>query len=363
MFGGGTGCGTRSERGGVAACAARVRRALLGLALFGATPAQAQDEQGKLLIFAGKVADPATEPGIAAIKALGGASATSRSRSSTRPRTSPATSSPRLARSSSSTRPATCWTRAGGRRGGVHRGRQGLPRHRQRRPVRARRGFFNGLIGARPTPDSPADDDRADRRLRRPRPPVDARPRRCSWNRTDVWYRGRRARRARSTRVARYHAPNAPAGDGTDVGGTDHPISWCRDYSGGRSFYTGMGRTAASYAEADFRAHLLGAHRVDRRPLRGNCKATIDSNYSGTKIVAPARRHRPRHQRRVARPAVAANGWVIYIGRGDCRTDAERGALLGADAVRSHPRPRRPRTSASAAAASTSSTRRQQRHE
>ncbi len=26
---------------------------------------------------------------------------------------------------------------------------------------------------------------------------------------------------------------------------------------------------------------------------------------------------------------VAPNGWVLYIGRGDCRTDAERGALLG----------------------------------
>ena len=48
------------------------------------------------------------------------------------------------------------------------------------------------------------------------------------------------------------------------------------------------------------------------------------------------------------------NGWVLYIGRGDCRTDAERGALLGGRSLGAHPRPRRRRTSASAAAASTS---------
>ena len=36
---------------------------------------------------------------------------------------------------------------------------------------------------------------------------------------------------------------------GTGANGPFHPISWCRDYDGGRSFYTGMGRTEASYGE------------------------------------------------------------------------------------------------------------------
>ena len=36
---------------------------------------------------------------------------------------------------------------------------------------------------------------------------------------------------------------------------------------------------------------------------------------------------------------IAPNGWVIYIGRGDCRTDAERGALRRPAGARPHPRP------------------------
>ena len=28
--------------------------------------------------------------------------------------------------------------------------------------------------------------------------------------------------------------------------GSDHPITWCKDYQGGRSFYTGLGDTPAS---------------------------------------------------------------------------------------------------------------------
>ena len=40
--------------------------------------------------------------------------------------------------------------------------------------------------------------------------------------------------------------------------GADHPISWYHEFDGGRSWYTGMGHTDASYADDDFRAHLLG---------------------------------------------------------------------------------------------------------
>jgi cytochrome c len=42
----------------------------------------------------------------------------------------------------------------------------------------------------------------------------------------------------------------------------DHPISWCQRYDGGRSWYTGMGHTAASFTEADFLKHLLGGLEV-----------------------------------------------------------------------------------------------------
>jgi cytochrome c len=34
--------------------------------------------------------------------------------------------------------------------------------------------------------------------------------------------------------------------------GKDHPIMWCHDFDGGRSFYTGFGHTAESYSEPAF---------------------------------------------------------------------------------------------------------------
>ena len=42
----------------------------------------------------------------------------------------------------------------------------------------------------------------------------------------------------------------------------DHPISWCQRYDGGRSWYTGMGHTEASFTEANFLKHLLGGLEV-----------------------------------------------------------------------------------------------------
>ena len=40
--------------------------------------------------------------------------------------------------------------------------------------------------------------------------------------------------------------------DGIDGGtmGADHPVAWCKDYRGGRSFYTSLGNTAASFNDA-----------------------------------------------------------------------------------------------------------------
>ncbi len=40
--------------------------------------------------------------------------------------------------------------------------------------------------------------------------------------------------------------------------GSDHPIAWYQEFDGGRSFYTAMGHTNASYSDDTFVAHLLG---------------------------------------------------------------------------------------------------------
>ena len=147
------------------------------------------------------------------------------------------------------------------------------------------------------------------------------------WTRSDVWYKWNSDITGKLHVVARYRAPNAPAGDATEgQGDNDTPISWCRDYSGGRSFYTGMGRTAAAFDEADFKTHLTGALRWSAGVIRGDCKATIYANYKGTKIMsAGAEATGLKTSGESHGIATANNGWMLYIGRGDCRTDAERG--------------------------------------
>jgi type 1 glutamine amidotransferase len=49
--------------------------------------------------------------------------------------------------------------------------------------------------------------------------------------------------------------------------GADHPVAWCHERLGGRSFYTALGHTVEAYAEPAFREHLSQALRwVLRRP-------------------------------------------------------------------------------------------------
>jgi len=43
--------------------------------------------------------------------------------------------------------------------------------------------------------------------------------------------------------------------------GPDHPLAWCHENCGGRSFYTSLGHAEAAYADPHFRAHLAGALR------------------------------------------------------------------------------------------------------
>ena len=41
-----------------------------------------------------------------------------------------------------------------------------------------------------------------------------------------------------------------------DAMGADHPISWCDTWDGGRTFYTGLGHTDASFTEPNFLTHV-----------------------------------------------------------------------------------------------------------
>ncbi len=50
---------------------------------------------------------------------------------------------------------------------------------------------------------------------------------------------------------------------------TAQPIAWCREFDGGRSFYTGLGHSIAEYSDSLFLQHLLGGiqYAFDHPPL------------------------------------------------------------------------------------------------
>jgi type 1 glutamine amidotransferase len=77
------------------------------------------------------------------------------------------------------------------------------------------------------------------------------------WRRVDEWYAFRSnpggGVRVLATLDERTYDPGAAAMR------ADHPIAWCHRYAGGRSVYTAMGHTSASYREPAFASHLLGA--------------------------------------------------------------------------------------------------------
>lgn len=79
----------------------------------------------------------------------------------------------------------------------------------------------------------------------------------ASWTRTDEWYDYRSNPRALVNVLLSLDESSYSGG----AMGDDHPSAWYHEYDGGRSWYTGGGHTEASYAEPDFRAHLLGGLR------------------------------------------------------------------------------------------------------
>ncbi len=117
------------------------------------------------------------------------------------------------------------------------------------------------------------------------------------WDRTDNWYNFstnvRGVSHVLDTVVEDPFGPQ-PQGQTLDgiAGGTmgaDHPISWCKDYQGGRSFYMGLGNTVDSY-DAGLRSHLKGAiswAAGASDPVYSDCGATVLKNYQQVKVSAP----------------------------------------------------------------------------
>jgi len=106
------------------------------------------------------------------------------------------------------------------------------------------------------------------------------------WTRTDRWYNFAASVRGTSHVLATVDEKTYSGG----TNGFDHPITWCKDHKGGRSFYTAAGNTAASFGEPAFRRHVAGAIAWTAGvadPVYSDCGATVLANYQQTKVSAP----------------------------------------------------------------------------
>ncbi len=78
----------------------------------------------------------------------------------------------------------------------------------------------------------------------------------ATWARPDEWYNYKTINAANQVLIK--------IDESTYEGGTNgdnHPMSWYKEYEGGRAFYTGLGHTVESYAEPLFLSHLAGGIR------------------------------------------------------------------------------------------------------
>ncbi|AIJ11675.1 glycosyl hydrolase [Streptomyces lividans] len=111
-----------------------------------------------------------------------------------------------------------------------------------------------------------------------------------TWQRTDEWYNYRANPRSTAHVLASLDESSYSGGN---MNG-DHPIAWCKDYEGGRAFYTGGGHTDESYTDPAFRRHLLGGIRwaagmtdADCRPETGYRSLFDGTGTSGWKQAGP----------------------------------------------------------------------------
>lgn len=142
----------------------------------------------------------------------------------------------------------------------------------------------------------------------------------AQWTRSDRWLNWSPNPVGTVHTVAQVEERHYNPGDGAN--GAFHPISWCRDYDGGRSFYTGMGRTEASYGEENFREHLTGALKWTTGRQRADCQATIAANYQVERLTAP---NKAGQLDQIGEPhglEIAPDGTVFYVGKAACPSGA-----------------------------------------
>jgi cytochrome c len=100
----------------------------------------------------------------------------------------------------------------------------------------------------------------------------------AEWKRWDEWYN---YKKIQPDLNVLYNLEESSYKGGEN--GNNHPISWWHDFDGGRSFYTGLGHTNASFREAAFLEHIaMGLkYAVGKQPLdysKAKAKAVPEEN-------------------------------------------------------------------------------------
>jgi glucose/arabinose dehydrogenase/type 1 glutamine amidotransferase len=106
------------------------------------------------------------------------------------------------------------------------------------------------------------------------------------WIRTDEWYNYTVNPRGNAHVLMTLDETTYSPGSGAQ--GFDHPISWYKYFDGGRSWYTGLGHTAGTYAEPLFREHLLGGILFAAGEAPADLGATIDANWRKVDLATNA---------------------------------------------------------------------------
>ena len=118
------------------------------------------------------------------------------------------------------------------------------------------------------------------------------------WNLNDTYYNWAANVRGLSHVLTTVSgAPFNKTGDGPTLnaltGGTmgaDHPVTWCKDYQGGRSYYTNHGASSAAWSDANLVKELVGAlawAAGQSDPVYSDCGATVRANYQQSFVAAP----------------------------------------------------------------------------
>lgn len=95
------------------------------------------------------------------------------------------------------------------------------------------------------------------------------------WTRTDEWYNFQANPRGNVHVLATLDETTYSGG----TMGADHPISWCHNFEGGRSWYTALGHTSASYSDPLFLEHLLGGIEWAAGHAEGDAGGTVNASF------------------------------------------------------------------------------------